>query len=73
MKTINAQKLEGMGIERARAACMIHALKALKSLEHGDTPAFERHTSLLDQCAVVGRRLLNKPETTEHTAMKLLC
>jgi len=73
MKTINATKLEGMGIERVRAACIVHATKALKAQDHGDAQGVELHTSLLDQCAVVGRRLLKNEEAryTAGSAIKL--
>lgn len=57
-KQINTQKLEALGIGKARQACVIHATAAIKAKERGDTAAFHKHSDLLDQCAAIGRKIL---------------
>jgi hypothetical protein len=72
MKTINTAKLETMGLAKARAACLIHAEKALTyQKQPGKQHLFERHCDLLDQCAEIGRKLngsINKPTAREAIA-----
>lgn len=59
MKTINAEKLEAMGIDRVRKTCMFHATIACREGgPGGNNKLYERHISLLDQCAAVGRKII---------------
>jgi hypothetical protein len=57
MKTINTEKLRAMGLEKARAACLVHAEKALAYRAQGNERLADRHINLLDQCAAIGRSL----------------
>jgi hypothetical protein len=57
MKTINTAKLAAMGLEKARAACLIHAEKAINYKNQGNERMMDRHIDLLDQCAAIGRAL----------------
>jgi hypothetical protein len=68
MKSINTEKLRSMGLEKARAACLIHAFKALAYRDAGNERLMDRHINLLDQCAAIGRSLngsTNKPIARE--------
>jgi hypothetical protein len=57
MKTINRQKLEAMGLKKVQAACLVHAQAAIDALAVGNEQQFQRSCDLLDQCAIIGRRL----------------
>jgi hypothetical protein len=63
MKTINTEKLRAMGLEKARAACLVHAEKAINYKNQGNERMMERHIDLLDQCAAIGRSLKGSTNT----------
>ena len=59
-KKINAPKLEALGFDKLRQACLAHAESALRAIENGDGAKFERSCNLLDQCARLGRKMKGK-------------
>ncbi len=70
---VNSAKLEAMGYEKVKAACMIHAMKAIQHQNGGDPTLVDMHCALLDRCAEVGRRLKNSIEISNRpTAAQLL-
>lgn len=69
---MNAAKLESHGIDKVRAACIIHAEKAITYRNQPDKAhLFELHVNLLDQCGVVGRRLLGREPRQTSVAKDL--
>ena len=72
-KRINRAKLMAMGEAKLRAACIVHATKAIEATERGDDAAATKHCNLLDQCASAGRELLSgKPQFTDKQARALV-
>jgi hypothetical protein len=63
---VNSAKLESMGLEKAKAACLIHANKAIQHMHDEDKTLFEMHIALLDRCAEVGRKLKQAVEVEQQ-------
>ena len=62
MSKINTAKLAAMPDQKIRAACLIHAERAIEFKDAGNTRMFHAHADLLDQCAAVARAKLKKAQ-----------
>lgn len=56
-KRINAAKLMATGFANVEKVCVKHAELAIQHMENGNRRKMGLHCNLLDQCAVVARKL----------------
>lgn len=71
-KRINRAKLKAMGETKLRAACIVHATKAIEFIEAGEHAKADKHCALLDQCASVGREITGHRQFIDMDARTLM-